>query len=236
MAVDPHTIGLLLRFVLMWAVRRAPALGSQLGQAAWGYVFLAGAALFRNRADHFADVDVACRWRAVDAKSAKSGCASRVSCTTSLRNVSLINVQASTALHLIEAEPERARTALAAIEASHEDIAGAPSDQAPCARWTRMPHARRQLAWRESTSWSGGRQRLLRTLYASVTLTDPATAFHLGRASDRGSLTNVRRHAGVDEASVTLTYRPHEPRYRRVGCGGRNREGQHRCGRRARLV
>ncbi len=119
-----YTIGLVVRFALMWAVQgEEPALGLQLGQAAWGYLFLAGATLFRNRADHFLEIR-----RRQEESRRREVSEERLRIARELHdvlahNVSLINVQASTALHLIDAEPERARTALAAIkEASRETL------------------------------------------------------------------------------------------------------------------
>jgi signal transduction histidine kinase len=210
-----YTIGLLLRFVLTWAVRdEPPALAYQLGQAAWGYVFLAGAALFRNRADHFAEVrrrQVESRRREVSEERLRIA---RELHDVLAHNVSLINVQASTALHLIDAEPERARTALAAIkEASHETLqelratVGAlrqvdeDAPRAPTAGLAQVDELVRQ------TAEAGLRVDVVR-------LGEPGpipprvdlAAYRIVQEA----LTNVRRHAGVDEASVTLTYSPHE--------------------------
>ena len=202
-------------FVLMWVVQdELPSPGAQLGQAAWGYLFLAGAALFRNRSDHFAEVrrrQAESRRREVSEERLRIA---RELHDVLAHNVSLINVQASTALHLIDAEPERARTALAAIkEASHETLQelratvgalrqvdeGAP--RAPTAGLARVDELVRQ------TADAGLRVDVVR-------LGDPGplpprvdlAAYRIVQEA----LTNVRRHAGVDEATVTLTYGPRD--------------------------
>jgi signal transduction histidine kinase len=210
-----YTAGLLVRFVLMWIVQdELPSPGAQLGQAAWGYLFLAGAALFRNRSEHFAEIrrrQAESRRREVSEERLRIA---RELHDVLAHNVSLINVQASTALHLIDAEPERARTALAAIkDASHETLqelratvgalrqAEEDAPRTPTAGLARVDELVRQ------TSEAGLRVDLVRLgepgpLPPRVDL----AAYRIVQEA----LTNVRRHAGVDQASVTLTYRPHE--------------------------
>jgi signal transduction histidine kinase len=210
-----YTIGLLVRFVLMWAVQdEFPALGWQLGQAAWGYLFLAGATLFRNRADHFAEVrrrQAESRRREVSEERLRIA---RELHDVLAHNVSLINVQASTALHLIDAEPERARTALAAIkEASHETLqelratVGAlrqvdeDAPRAPAAGLAGIDDLVRR------TGEAGLRVNVVRQ--GTPEPLPPRVDLAAYRIVQE-ALTNVRRHAGVDEASLTLTYGPHE--------------------------
>ena len=205
-----------------------------------GYLFLAGAALFRNRSDHFAEVR---RRRAESRRREVSEERLRIARELHdvlAHNVSLINVQASTALHLIDAEPERARTALAAIkEASHETLQelratvgalrqvdeGAP--RAPAAGLARVDELVRQ------TSEAGLRVDVVRLgnpgpLPPRVDL----AAYRIVQEA----LTNVRRHAGVDEASVTLTYGPRELgiEVSDAGVGGRQVDSNamegHGCG------
>ena len=210
-----YTIGLLVRFVLMWVVQdELPSLGTQLGQAAWGYLFLAGAALFHNRADHFAEI----RRRQAESRRREIS-EERLRIARELHdvlahNVSLINVQASTALHLIDAEPDRARTALAAIkEASHETLqelratVGAlrqldeDAPRAPTAGLARVDELVRQ------TAEAGLRVDVVRR--GTPTPLPPRVDLAAYRIVQE-ALTNVRRHAGVDEASLTLTYGPRE--------------------------
>ncbi|HEY9350074.1 MAG TPA: sensor histidine kinase [Acidothermales bacterium] len=210
-----YTVGLLVRFLLMWVVQdELPSPGAQLGQAAWGYLFLAGAALFRNRSDHFAEV----RRRQAESRRREAS-EERLRIARELHdvlahNVSLINVQASTALHLIDAEPQRARTALAAIkEASHETLQelratvgalrqvdeGAP--RAPTAGLARVDELVRQ------TSEAGLRVDVVRL---GVPGPLPPRVDLAAYRIVQEALTNVRRHAGVNEASVTLTYGPRD--------------------------
>jgi uncharacterized membrane protein (UPF0136 family) len=64
-------------------------------------------------------------------------------------NISLINVQAGVALHLIDERPEQARTALAAIKQASNEALGARS--------TRRRRGRRRPGWPAWTTWSPAR-------------------------------------------------------------------------------
>ena len=102
----------------MWVIQdEMPALSfPQLGQAAWGYLLLAGATVFRYRADPLRrDTSAAAGSRRREVSEERLRIARELHDVLA-HNVSLINVQASTALHLIDAEPERTQTALAAIK------------------------------------------------------------------------------------------------------------------------
>jgi signal transduction histidine kinase len=224
-----YTIGLMVRFVLMWAVQdEFPALGSQLGEAAWGYVFLAGATLFRNRAEHFAEVrrrQLESRRREVSEERLRIA---RELHDVLAHNVSLINVQASTALHLIDAEPDRARTALAAIkEASHETL------QELRATVGALRQADEDAPREPTVGLARVDELVRRTTDAGLQV----DVIHQGSPGPlpprvdlaayrivQEALTNVRRHSGADEAVVTLTYGPHELRIE-VSDAGRGSDG-----------
>ncbi len=125
-------------------------------------------------------------------------------------NISLINVQAGVALHLLDERPEQARTALAAIkEASRDalkelrstlDILRGTSDGAPRSPTPGLG----DLPGLVSSAQSGGLDIRLqvdgevRPLSAAVEL----AAYRIVQEA----LTNVRRHAGATAATVRLDY------------------------------
>jgi signal transduction histidine kinase len=125
-------------------------------------------------------------------------------------NISLINVQAGVALHLLDERPEQARTALAAIkEASRDalkelqstlDILRGTNDGAPRSPTPRLG----DLPGLVSSAHTGGLDIRLqvdgevRPLSAAVEL----AAYRIVQEA----LTNVRRHAGATTATVRLDY------------------------------
>ena len=125
-------------------------------------------------------------------------------------NVSLINVQASTALHLLDEQPERARTALTAIKAAssetlHELRATVGSlrgdgEQAPRAPLAGLDRLDELVAQNAETGLRVDVQRVgePRVLPPRVDL----AAYRIVQEA----LTNVRRHSGADRARVELRY------------------------------
>jgi signal transduction histidine kinase len=125
-------------------------------------------------------------------------------------SLSLINVQAGVALHLIDERPEQARTALAAIkEASREALQevratlGALRGGEDAAERGPGPRLERIGELAESASLGG--------LRVSVTVEGTRRPLPLGvdQAAYRivqEALTNVRRHAGAAAATVRLDY------------------------------
>lgn len=125
-------------------------------------------------------------------------------------NISLINVQAGVALHLLDERPEQARTALAAIkEASRDalkelrstlDILQGTDDGAPRSPTPGLG----DLPGLVSSAQTGGLDIRLqvdgevRPLSAAVEL----AAYRIVQEA----LTNVRRHAGATTATVRLDY------------------------------
>jgi signal transduction histidine kinase len=118
-----------------------PELGPTLGFGAWLLVVLVVADLVRVQRERVAD---AARNRAEEQKRRASEERLRVARELHdvlAHNISLINVQAGVALHLIDERPEQARTALAAIKQASKDALGelrsvlgvlrAPDDEAP---------------------------------------------------------------------------------------------------------
>jgi signal transduction histidine kinase len=100
-----------------------PPVGKAIGLAAWLFLLAAGAELLRAKIERHEERECARRQQ----EEARAG-AERLRIARELHdvlahNVSLINVQAGVALHLLDGQPERARPALEAIkEASSETL------------------------------------------------------------------------------------------------------------------
>ncbi|HEX3326629.1 MAG TPA: sensor histidine kinase [Actinomycetota bacterium] len=129
-------------------------------------------------------------------------------------NISLMNVQAGVALHLMDEQPEQARSALTAIkEASNEALTelrsvldilrqrdeAPPRSPAPGLRDVDDLIARSEGAGLEITKRVEG---MPRPLPAKTEL----AAFRIIQEA----LTNVRRHAGPAHASVVISYEPND--------------------------
>jgi len=129
-------------------------------------------------------------------------------------NISLINVQAGVALHLIDERPEQARTALVAIKQASKDALGEvratlgalrqvdeQPPRSPTPSLTRLD----DLAARVAVAGLEVRTRVAgapRPLPAGVDL----AAFRIVQEA----LTNVARHAGPATATVQVTYGQHD--------------------------
>ncbi|GHJ49118.1 hypothetical protein Cs7R123_64600 [Catellatospora sp. TT07R-123] len=125
-------------------------------------------------------------------------------------HISLINVQAGVALHLLDEDPEQARTALAAIKTASRDTLrelrttlGVLRDVDEDAPRSPAPSIARLDELVERFAAAGLRVDLrvtgtARPLPAAVDL----AAYRIVQES----LTNVHRHAGVDNAQVTIGY------------------------------
>jgi signal transduction histidine kinase len=188
----------------------APALGKLIGLAAWIFVL---AAVVELLAFHKARTQEAERARRQE-EIARTG-QERLRIARELHdvlahNVSLINVQAGTALHLLDKQPERARPALEAIkEASSETlrevrsvlgILRGPGEEAP----------------RSPTAGTAGVEELIsRTAAAGISVASevrgeprplPASVDLAVYRILQEALTNVARHAQPAVATVRLTF------------------------------
>ncbi|MBV1854488.1 sensor histidine kinase [Catellatospora tritici] len=125
-------------------------------------------------------------------------------------HISLINVQAGVALHLMDADPEQARTALTAIKTASRDtlrelrttlgvLRGVDEDapRTPAPSLTRLD----ELVERFAAAGLRVDLRVTGTPRALTAAVDLA-AYRIVQES----LTNVHRHAGVDNAQVTIGY------------------------------
>ncbi|MEN3540148.1 histidine kinase [Microbispora sp. ZYX-F-249] len=123
-------------------------------------------------------------------------------------NISLIHVQASTALHLLDDHPEQARTALSTIKQASKDVLTEMRgvldllrDGAPRSPTAGMAHLA-DLTGRSGlpvTLEVAGRERPL-----------PASVDRAGYRIVQESLTNVSRHAPGSRVTVRVAYGPEE--------------------------
>lgn len=122
-------------------------------------------------------------------------------------NISLIHVQASTALHLIDDHPEQARTALTTIKAASKDVLG---------EMRSVLNVLRDGAPRSPTAGLDRLDELAERCGVDVTLDrrDPRPLSpQVERAAYRivqESLTNAARHAPGAKVRVRLVYGPRE--------------------------
>jgi signal transduction histidine kinase len=182
-----------------------------LSLAAWLSVMLAVAEVVRARRDSRAQAR-----RAREDEARRRAGEERLRIARELHDVlahdiSLINVQAGVALHLIDERPEQAREALAAIKHASKDAlgelrsvlealrAGDPAPRAPTAGLARLNEVVAGAAvagLRVETAIEGEAA----PLPAAVDL----AAFRIVQEA----VTNVIRHAGVARADVLLRYDP----------------------------
>jgi signal transduction histidine kinase len=199
-------------FLEMWLLDLDPGVswGSLVGVASWLIVTLTVGELLRMVMERRRESA-----RAREEERRRRADEERLAIARDLHDVlahsiSLINVQAGVALHLIDEQPEQARTALAAIkEASGEALrevrsalgtlrgAGESAPRAPAPSLTRLGEL---VAGTESTGLRvdvqvTGRQRPL-----------PVEVDQAAFRIVQEALTNVRRHAEAEAATVRLDY------------------------------
>ena len=194
-----------------------PSLAEALGLAAWLLVLGAVAEWMRVRREYVRAVEQ----RAIEAERTREEEARRRATEERLRiarelhdvlahNISLINVQAGVALHLMDERPEQARTALSAIkDASGEVLRELRStlgvlrqvdEQAPLEPSTGLARLDDVIARAEAAGLRVKQdiEGQPRPLPAGVDL----AAFRIVQEA----LTNVARHAGPATATVRLSY------------------------------
>ncbi|HEY3682023.1 MAG TPA: sensor histidine kinase [Streptosporangiaceae bacterium] len=129
-------------------------------------------------------------------------------------NISMINVQASTALHLLDDQPERARPSLSAIKDASKEALGELRSALDVLRDSG------ERAPRAPTAGLGELDDLLdraRSAGLAVDMSTDGRARPLPPGADlaafrivQEALTNVVRHAGAEHVSVTIGYHPGE--------------------------
>ena len=208
--------GYLLFVVVLPAggVQPAPSLAWAAGIAAWMLLLGAVAEIGRIR-----------RERGAQAAAARSEQERRAAGEERLRvarelhdvlahNLSLINVQAGVALHLIDERPEQARVALTAIKyASKEgleelrsvlEVLRAPDERAPKAPVDRLERLGSLIVRMRDAGLP------VSCRVAGSPRTVPASVDRAAYRIVQEALTNVVRHAGCAPAAVQLAYRERE--------------------------
>ena len=186
-----------------------PTLAQALGLGAWLLVLLTVSDIARSRRERAHEWE---RARAEEAKRRASEERLRIARELHdvlAHNISLINVQAGVALHLMDEQPEQARTALTAIKQASNDALGElrsvldilrAGHEAPRSPTSGLAHlddlvAKTQAAGLPVTTRVEGTPR---PVPPKVDL----AAFRIVQEA----LTNVRRHAGDARAVVTIGY------------------------------
>jgi signal transduction histidine kinase len=191
-------------------VEEAPTLGAALALGAWLSVLFTVAEVFRGRRERMIEF---ARTRAEESRRRASE--ERLRMARDLHdvlahNISLINVQAGVALHLMDDQPEQARTALTAIkQASNEALGELRSvldvlrqgneelPRAPTSGLARLDDlvARTRAAGLAVTTRIDGTPR-------PMPVGVDVAAFRIVQEA----LTNVTRHAGQANATVRISY------------------------------
>jgi signal transduction histidine kinase len=188
----------------------APALGKAVGLAAWVLVLGTGVELLAFHKERKQEAERARRQEEIARAGQERLRIARELHDVLAHNVSLINVQAGTALHLLDKQPERARPALEAIkDASSETlrevrsvlgILRGPGEEPP----------------RSPAAGTGGVEELIsRTAAAGIAVESevhgeprslPASVDLAVYRILQEALTNVARHAHPASATVRLTF------------------------------
>jgi signal transduction histidine kinase len=192
----------------------APSIGFAVGIAAWLLLLATIAEVVRTQRAQGVE-----RRRAREEHSRRRASEERLRIARELHdvlahNISLINVQAGVALHLLDDDPQQARTALAAIKTASRDtlrelratlgVLRGVDEQAPRSPAPGLDRLDELLA---RLGDAGLRVRL------TVTGTPRPVPTAVDLAAYRivqESLTNVHRHAQTDAAHVTVGYHPDE--------------------------
>ncbi|MQA99902.1 MAG: sensor histidine kinase [Actinobacteria bacterium] len=213
-------VALALGYVgFLWAgyllgVEPAPSLGEALGLGAWLLLLFAVSEIARARRERAIEL---ARTREAEAKR-RAG-EERLRIARELHdvlahNISLINVQAGTALHLLDEHPEQARPSLAAIrQASNEalaelrsvlDILREGQESVPRSPTSRLAHVDDLIAKTEAAG-------------AHVTMRIEGDARPLAPGVDlaafrvvQEALTNVTKHARDARVAVEISYEDRE--------------------------
>jgi signal transduction histidine kinase len=196
----------------LFGTRSGPSVAGAVGLAAWLLVLGAVTELVSARRQHHAELA-----RTAAAESRQRASDERLRIARDLHdvvahNISLINVRAGVALHLIDEQPEEARVALTAIkQASREALGelrwvldslrgdGEVAPRAPAPRLDDLP----ELVGRTSAAGLPARLEMHGTRRPVGSAVESA-AFRIVQEA----LTNVTRHAQATEAVVEVDFGP----------------------------
>jgi len=191
-----------------------PNLAQALGVGAWMLVLFAVAEMARSRKERAVEAE---RTRAEE--NARRATEERLRIARELHdvlahNISLMNVQAGVALHLIDERPEQAREALAAIkQASNEalgelrsvlDILRYGNENVPRSPTSGLADLDDMVSRAESAG-----VRVDRSVSGTPITLPPKIDLAAFRIIQE-ALTNVTRHAGRARAGINLTYDEHD--------------------------
>jgi len=200
---------------LVGADPRPPSLPGAVGIGAWLLVLGSVAEIARIRRERSLE---ASRMRAEEARRRASEERLRIARELHdvlAHNISLINVQAGVALHLIDEQPEQARTALAAIKQASKEALGElrsvlsvlrQADEQPPPRAPAPSVARLDGL----VSRASGAGLKVRTEVSGTPRTLPAGVDQAAFRIVQEALTNVARHAGPATATIRVGYGEHD--------------------------
>jgi signal transduction histidine kinase len=188
----------------------SPPLGKMLGSVVWLFLVAAAAEIIRAKREHHHEVEQNRRQEALAQAGQERLRIARELHDVLAHNVSLINVQAGVALHLLDEQPERTRPALEAIkQASSETLGEMRSVLSILRRPGEDPP-------RSPTAGIGGIDELVaRTTAAGIPVEAtvsgeprpvPASVDLAVYRIVQEALTNVTRHARPASAVVRLGY------------------------------
>jgi signal transduction histidine kinase len=195
-------------------IETAPGWSEALGLGAWLLVLAALGETLRGRRERGMEYARTRREEARRQASEERLRIARELHDVLAHNISLMNVQAGVALHLMDQQPEQARTALIAIrDASNEalrelrsvlDVLRQRDEEPPRSPTSGLA----QLDELISRSQAAGVQidRRIEGSPRSLPASTDLAAFRIVQEA----LTNVTRHAGNVNATVTICYGPHE--------------------------
>jgi signal transduction histidine kinase len=196
---------------LVGAEERPPGLVAAVGIAAWLLVLGSVSEIVRIRRERAQE---AARMHAEEARRRASEERLRIARELHdvlAHNISLINVQAGVALHLIDEQPEQARTALAAIKQASKETLGelrsvlsilrAPEDSSPPR--SPAPSVTRLDGLVSSASAAG---LTVKTEVSGTPRSLPAGVDLAAFRIVQEALTNVARHAGAATATIRIGY------------------------------
>jgi signal transduction histidine kinase len=195
-----------------WVVDAKLTWGAAFGVAAWGIVVLSLAEIVRVRRERYAAAGVARREAARRRENEERLRIARDLHDVVAHHMSLINVQAGVALHLVDRQPEQVQTALHVIKAASREaltelrsLVGVLRDEAdPAPRSpTSTLDSLDDLVQRSAVAGLTVRTRVIGTAVPLPAAVETA-AFRIVQEA----ITNIVRHASAHRADISIDYQP----------------------------